>query len=373
MPFDMVGHSFGGKPPTAPSSCPQQVDHAANGFDFTLRPIRPLLHFGQRMTVGLSTAVSFDLDTVLKAAYGRSFAHLFKQIDYESHLALKAWERSITRGSAMQRGTRATLARVLTPVDDITRPPLPDELATLPSALAGCWRALFRTSRRGFGPAWRGVLVRLAARDRALHALKRMGAEENVVSRKKLFSPSLHQWVPTGIFGNSLRPILVLDATLEHLAWVDVQLSRFAQPALRPDPIVGLVCPGKVPMRHWFDRILDLSGKPNLAALCDLLAERADAASPRTFTHVELKQWATASKRLAPGPAYRLLAACQPEVDLNRERTMLWIASMLSFLVSFVEAFATEPVDPVVAQAAIHSRLVELRNDLLTTEVRREA
>jgi hypothetical protein len=293
-------------------------------------------------------------------------------MDYASHLGLQAWVRSIAQGSTMQRATRASLAKVMVP-GDINRPPTLEELTSLPNALTGYWRALFRTFRRGTGPTWRGMLVRLAARDRQLHALDRMGAEEQAVVRAKLFHPSLNHWVSTGLFGESFRPMLVLDATLEHLAWADVQLSRSGQAALRTDPIVGLIRPGKVPMRHWFDRILDLTGTPNLAALCDLLAERADIASPRTFTHVELKQWATASKRMAPGPAYQLLAACQPEVDLHRERAQLWIASLLTFLASFVQAFATEPVTQACAQAAIRERLVTLRDLLLAAGAEEKA
>lgn len=343
---------------------------SSSDFDFTLHPVRPLLHFGQRLTVGLSTAVSFDPDTVLKAASGRSLTYFHKQMDYASYLALQAWVRSMTQGSVMQRSTRASLAKVMTPVDDINRPPTLEELTSLPNALTGYWRALFRTFRRGTGPTWRGILVRLAARDRQLHALNHMGAEDQVVMRAKLFLPSLHYWRSTALFGKSFRPMLVLDATLEHLAWADVRLSRCGQAALRIDPIVGLVRPEKVPMRHWFDRILELTGTPNLVVLCDLLAERADTASPRIFTHLELKQWATGSKRLAPGPAYQLLAACQPEVDMHRERVQLWTASLLTFLVSFVQAFATEAVTQSVAQAAIYERLAALRSLILATNVK---
>lgn len=345
----------------------------AHGFDVTLHPVRPLLHFGQRVTVGLSTAVSFDPETVVKAASGRGLAYHCKQMDYSSYLALQAWVRSMTQGSTMQRATRSSLAKLVAHVDDINLPTTPEGFTSLPNALTGYWRVLFRTFRRGTGPTWRGMLVRLAARDRRLHALDRMSAGEQAVVRSKLFYPSLNHWVLTGIFGESFRPILVLDATLEHLAWADVELGRSGQAALRTDPIVGLIRLGKVPMRHWFDRILDLTGTPNLAALCDLVAARADTPSPRTFTHVELKQWATASKRMAPGPAYQLLAACQPEVDLHRERAQLWMASLLTFLVSFVQAFANEPVTQAVAQAAIHERLLALRDVCLAAGSEKKA
>lgn len=346
---------------------------SSKDFDFTLHPGRPLLHFGQRLTVGLSTAVSFDPDTVVKAASGRSLAYLLKQMDYAGYLALQAWVRSMEQGSAMQRATRDALAKVMAPVEDINRSLTPEELTSLPNALTGYWRSLFRTFRRGAGPTWRGILVRLAARDRQLHALNHMGAEDQAVLRAKLFYPSLQHWGSTALFGESFRPMLVLDATLEHLAWADQQLSRSGQAALRINPIVGLVRPGKVPMRHWFDRILELTGTPNLAVLCDLLAERADTASPRIFTHLELKQWATGSKRLAPGPAYRLLEACRPEVDLHRERVQLWAASLLTFLVSFVQAFATEAVTKAVAQAAIYERLVALRSSISEANPKDEA
>jgi hypothetical protein len=65
---------------------------------------------------------------------------------------------------------------------------------------------------------------------------------------------------------------------------------------------------------------------------------------------------------MAPGPAFQLLSACHPEVDMHRERTQLWAASFLTFLVSFVQAFAAKPVTEAIAQAAIYKRLVVLRN-----------
>lgn len=74
--------------------------------------------------------------------------------------------------------------------------------------------------------------------------------------------------------------------------------------------------------------------------------------------------WSSSSgqpPRSAWRPVRLLLAACQPEIDPHRERVQLWIAGLLSFLVSFVQAFAMTLVTQVAAQAAIHDRLVALR------------
>lgn len=350
----------------------QNVDlpqpQSASAFDFTLHPLRPLPSFGRRQTVGLSTAVSFDPNTVIMAATGHSLNHVVERMDYGSYLTMRAWVRSVTRGSTMQRGTRESLANLMPLPEDINRPPTAEELLTLPNAMTGYWRLAFRTFRRGTGPTWRGLLVRLAWRDRQLHALEGLGAEEQAAMRAKLFSASIHYWASSGLFSGSFRPMLVLDVTLQHLAWADVQLSRSEHAVLRADPIVGLVQPGKAPMRHWFDRILGLTGTQTLAGLCDLLAERADKVSSRTFTHLELKQWATAQKLMPPGPAHQLLAACRPEVDFHRERNQLWTARWLTFLICYVQGFSTEPVTKAVAQAAINERLAFLRDELLLAE-----
>ncbi|MFN7152408.1 MAG: hypothetical protein ACK4OE_01855 [Acidovorax sp.] len=338
---------------------------SASAFDFTLLPLRPLPSFGQRQTLGLSTAVSFDPNTVIMVATGRSLNYVVERMDYGSYLTMQAWVRSVTRGSTMQRETRESLANLVPEPEDINRPPTIEELLALPNAMAGYWRLAFRIFRRGARPIWRGLLVRLAWQDRQLHVLGEMGAEEQATMRAKLFGASIHHWVSSGLFSGSFRPMLVLDMTLQHLAWADVQLSRSAHTVFRTDPIVGLVQPGKVPMRHWFDRILSLTGTHNLASLCDLLAERADKANPRTFTHLELKQWASAQKLMPPGPAHQLLVACCPDVDFHRERTQLWTARWLTFLICYVQGFSTEPVTKVVAQAAINERLTSLRDKLL--------
>lgn len=358
---------------TALSNMEIPVPPSASAFDFTLHPLRPLPSFGRRQTVGLSTAVSFDPNTVIMAATGRSLNHAVERMDYGSYLTVRAWVRSVTLGSTMQQGTRESLANLMPSPEDINRPPIVEELLTLPNAMTGYWRLAFRIFRRSAGPTWRGLLVRLAWRDRQLHVLGGMGAEEQVAMRAKLFSASIHHWVSSGLFSGSFRPMLVLDMTLQHLAWADVQLSRSEHSVLHMDPIVGLVQPGKAPMRHWFDRILGLTGTQNLAGLCDLLAERADKARPRTFTHLELKQWATAQKLIPPGPAHQLLATCCPEVDFHRERTQLWTARLLTFLICYVQGFSTEPVTKVVAQAAIHERLTSLRDEFLTATAMKAA
>jgi hypothetical protein len=172
MPTPALEHISRVSPSTKFLGCSQQQTQSANGFDFALHPVRPLLHFGQRMTVGLSTAVSFDPDTVVKAASGRSLSYFLKQMDYGRRLALQAWLHSMTQGSTLQRATRTSLAKVMARTDDINLPCTPEELVSLPNALSGYWRLLFRTFRRGTGPTWRGMLVRLAARDRQLHAIR---------------------------------------------------------------------------------------------------------------------------------------------------------------------------------------------------------
>lgn len=114
-------------------------------------------------------------------------------------------------------------------------------------------------------------------------------------------------------------------------------------------------------MRRWFDRLLLLTGKINLSQLCDLLAVRADVASTRMFTHLELKQWATAAKLVPPGVAVALLTACGADVDMHRERAQLWIARLLTFLVSFVQAFSAQPIPAASAQSALYQRILQLR------------
>lgn len=334
------------------------------GFDFNLHPLRPLPRFGRRQTVGLSTAISFDPETIVRAATGHSLSHILEEMDYGSYRVMLAWVRSLESGAKMQRGTREALERLTTPPDDVNKMMTSDELLTLPNAMTGYWRMLFRTFRRGTGPTWRGLLVRLAWQDRELHALERLSEQEQVARRKALFHPSIAYWHATGIFGQHFRTALVLDKTLEHLAWADVQLSSSPHRVLRVDPVIGLVRPGKNPMRHWFDRLLQLTGASNLSDFCDLLAERADEQAERMFTHLELKQWATAHKPLPQALAHQMLKACQPEVDVHRERAQLWIARLLTFLTSFVQAFAVDPVEEATAQAVVFQRLIDLRTKL---------
>lgn len=214
--------------------------------------------------------------------------------------------------------------------------------------------------RRQFTPVRRRLLVRLAMFDRIAHRMTDLKDEqENERLRRRIFTPSLTYWQKTG-FELPWRASVALDMTLQHLAWMDVQLNSNSKPPWPAGGILALAEPTQLPMRHWFDGLLAPTNCANLVEFYDFLGNQKALRLGRVISHDLLKKWAS-TLQLMPHPAVcTVLEACKPMVDDIAEHLRLWIARLLTFLYEFIGSFSATPVDEKASQKAVHERLVQL-------------
>ena len=198
-----------------------------------------------------------------------------------------------------------------------------------------------------------------------------VGAERNATFRERIFGPSLVYWHGTGL-GMRYETMLVLDAALQHLAWLNLEIQADC-PSWETGTLLALAEPSARPMRHWFDMLLKRVQCDDLAELTNLLAKRGTVRLGRLITHDRLRKWASTQELLPLAALTVLLEATVPSARQSPEAFALWGAKLLTFLVEVIRCFTPQEVEPLVAQAHVHDRLKSFRAEFLAAKGTRSA
>ena len=260
----------------------------------------------------------------------------------------------------MHPETLRDLEEALNPFDGNGPLLTPEGFAQLPNSISSPWRLLFRGLRRQFGPLHRKLLVRFALCDRTAHQITSSRNEEERILRRKLaVLPSLQYWQTTE-FALPWQAFVPLDKLLQHLAWLDVQLSSKSSAPWTRDSIVRLAEPSQRPMRHWFDSLLHQTKQNNLVDFCDYLSRSGVLSRNRVVSHDMLKDWASTEDLMPYHAVTAVLDGCNEKIEYNQQLHCLWFARLLTFSYSLIGSFSAEPIDEKAARKAVHERLLQL-------------
>lgn len=346
------------------SEHPSQVE-----FQVELHPFRESELLGKRVRFERSTALGFSPDTILRVITEKPFLSHLEVHEYRYFRALKALALSIHNGSRLQKQTRADLKDMMQSARTAGGTPVTiDDLDGIPKNLSAPWRVVRRAFFGANERIGRRLLARLAYYDRlTVEFTRSRHMPERMERLKPRLAPSLQYWHSLGL-EMSWEVVAVLDATLQHLCWLDLELRshderRSGSAAMR------LTEPSRRPIRHWFDGLLQSLGLTDLPELHQFLARRNAIRYDNVISHDLLKKWASSQRTIPYSGAKTLLTACfGDKAGKSVEAMDLWNAKMFVFLTETICCFSKEPIEPLVAQSHIHERLKLLESDFLATK-----
>jgi len=345
-------------------------EHPSEGeFEIELHPIRESKLLGKRLRFERSSVLGFSPDTILRVITEKPFLSHLEDLEYGYSRALKAMDLSIQRGSKLQKRTSADLKAMMQRVRTAGGSPMTiDDLNDISKSLSAPWRIVRRAFFGATERTGQRLLARLAYYDRLTIEFNRSRHVPTRIERlKPHLAPSLEYWHSLGL-EMSWEVIAVLDSTLQHLCWLDCELRshderRKASAALR------LTEPSKLPIRHWFDGLLQAVGLSDLLELHQLLVRRKAIRYNNVISHDLLKKWASSQRTIPYAAAKTLLVACLGDKAANSVEAMdLWNAKLFVFLIETICCFTKVPIDPLVAQFHIHERLKLLESEFLASK-----
>lgn len=340
-----------------------------NGFASELIPKRPSRLLGKKIRFYRSSALSFTPDTFSRVLAETSFSALLARLNYDGYLSLLALDRVERTGSRLQSKTRKHLEKMFAEAKTSGGSEVSlERLRDLPTGLSSPWRLLRWTFVAGLDRTKRRFFTRLAYYERLTVEFNRsMRLPERVERLRPLLEPSLMYWSGSGL-GLQWQAIAVLDATLQHLVWLERRyLSE--EPNLESRALLRLTAAGKRPMRHWFDQLLCSVGCVDLLDLHHMLARKGAIRHRDVISHDLLKKWASTQRTLPYDAAEALLTACfGTEAGNTRDANDLWFAKMLVFLTEFIYCLAQEEVPISEAQSHIHRRIRLLHGEFEASE-----
>lgn len=340
-----------------------------NGFVSELVPKRPSKLLGKKIRFYRSSALSFTPDTFTRVIAETSFTALLAGLDYDRYLALKALDRVERTGSKLQLKTRQQLQKMFAGARTSGGSEISlERLRGLPSGLSTPWRVLRWTFVAGIDRTQRRLFTRFAYYERLTVEFTRsrhLPAREERL--RPLLEPSLKYWLGSGL-SLHWEAIAVLDATLQHLVWLDRRYLR-EKPDRESSALLRLTYAGKRPMRHWFDQLLFSTGCVDLVDLHQMLVRKGAIRHRDVISHDLLKKWASTQRTLPYDAAEALLTGCFGAGAGNtRDADDLWFAKLLVFLAEFIYCLASEQVLISEAQSHIHRRIYLLHDEFEASE-----
>ena len=345
-------------------------EHPSEGeFEVELHPFRKSKLLGKKLRFERSTALGFSPDTILRVITEKPFSSHMEVLEYGYFRALKALDLSIQTGAKLQKQTRSDLKDMMQSARTVGGTPVTlDDLKGIPENLSAPWRIVRRAFFGANERTGQRLLARLAYYDRLTVEFSRSRhMPERMERLKPRLAPSLEYWHSLDL-GMRWEVIAVLDSTLQHLCWLDLELRshderRSVSAALR------LTEPSKRPIRHWFDALLKSQGISDLLELHKFLVRRNAIRHDDVISHDLLKKWASSQRTIPYAGAKTLLTACfGDKAGKSIEAMDLWNAKLFVFLTETICCFSKEPVEPLVAQSHIHERLKLLELGFLATK-----
>lgn len=335
--------------------------HKSQPFKFTLTPVRKSRLLGKRITFERSTIFGFSPDTIFRVLSGRGLANLLEHYDYNLHLLVKALQRHESQGTRLQRSTEQELRHLLARTELAGAPLTIDRLRELDGRLASPWRLLYRSSKPSLNTRERRLLARLVYYDRLAHQIQIVREPITDKSfRDGPFSQSITYWQNVS---TPLGPeiALCIDATLHHVAWLDQVLS-LEKPGYASGTVFKLTNPENLVTRNWLNHLLHKTKTVDLLDFHNLLFRREVARNQKTISHDLLKKWSSNQTLIPFESGYKIIVACQPEIDIDIERISLWLVRLLIFLTECIVCFTPLKTEPLAAQKHLNERLMKLLN-----------
>lgn len=327
-------------------------------FEIELHPFRKSKLLGKKLRFERSSVLGFSPDTILRVITEKPFSSHLEVLDYGFFRALKALDLSIKSGAKLQKSTRTTLKDKMEALRTVGGTPMTiNNIDEIPKNLAAPWRIVRRAFFSNCGRTGQRLLARLAYYDRLTVELNRskhmLGRMERI---QHFLNPSLNYWNSLSL-GMHYEVIAVLDSTLQHLCWLDIELrSRNERSSV--SAALQLTEPSRRPIRHWFDALLKSQKLNNLLELHSLLVRQDGIHHNNVISHDLLKKWASSQRTIPYASAKKLLTACfGDKAGSSVEAMNLWNAKLFVFLTEMICCFSKDPIDPLVAQSHIHERL----------------
>lgn len=344
-------------------------DARESQFEWELVPFRQSKLLGKRLHFERSSALGFSPDTILRVITEKSVFGYLEAHEYRFFRALKALGLSSQTGSKLQRQTRFDLEDMMRLARTTGGSPLAiSDIDEIPKNLSAPWRIVRRAYFGATDRTGQRLLARLAYYDRLTVEFSRSRhMPERMQRLNSRVAPSLEYWDSLGL-GMRWEVIAVLDSTLQHLSWLDIELRSNDERRSR-SAVLRLTEPSKRPIRHWFDGLLQSLKLRDLSKLDQLLAERQAIRHDNVISHDLLKKWASSQRTIPYAAAKTLLTACLGErAGKSVEAMDLWNAKLLAFLIETICCFSKEPIEPLVAQSHIHKRLQLLESEFLSAK-----
>ena len=334
-------------------------EHQSEGdFEVELYPFRKSKLLGKKLRFERSSALGFSPDTIFRVITEKPFSSHMEVLDYGSFRALKALDLSIKTGTKLQEQTRSNLKNMMQSARTAGGFPVTlDDLNGISKNLSAPWRIVRRAFFGASERTGQRLLARLAYYDRLTVEFNRSRhMPERMERLKPRFAPSLEYWGSLGL-GMRWEVIAVLDSTLQHLSWLDLEL-RSRNERRSDSAVLRLTEPSKRPIRHWFDALLRSQGISDLLEFHKFLVRRNAIRHDEVISHDLLKKWASSQRTIPYAGAKTLLTACfGDKAGKSIEAMDLWNAKLFVFLIETILCFSKDPVEPLVAQFHIHERL----------------
>ena len=347
---------------------PKTDNISKNTFVTTLIPVRESKLLGKKLKFERSSALGFSPDTILRVIAEKSFLSHLEELEYDQYRALKALDRSLRTGSKLQKGTSSDLESMMESAHTVGGSPLTlKDIESIPDNLSAPWRIVRRTFFSSTGRTGQRLLARLAYYDRLTVEWTRSRTMSDRMERlARRFAPSIEYWNSHNL-QLSLEAIALIDSTLQHLCWLDLELRTHDKRRIESST-QRLTGPLKRPVRHWFDSVLKELNLRDLLELHNHLTRQGALRHENVISHDLLKKWASSQRTLPYFAAKPLLFGCFGERAPTSVYAMdLWNAKILVFLTETICCFTAAPIDPLVAQSYIHERLKLLDMEFLNS------
>ncbi len=328
--------------------------------------VRPLAVFGKSFHVELSSGLTLNPDTVLRAAIGKSLQSLLREQGLLQ--PLNQLRYGLLGKHQPSSTTRATIRSAMGPMGDtcvavLDGAPIPEDLGKMSdwSTLAMTWDVMSPDNAVHVAVKSYIELDKFAARVSAFTAANgREAGEQMFQARFGELLPTWRELCPHLLLVGYLR----IETSLHVIADLEA-MPRAAATEVNVESLVAdFLAPTRRPIGHWLRQVVETVKCSNNKELADLLARRGILRpGGRPITHQTLKDWSA----MKPGLVMSL-DGCQTllQVVSDKETAQVLLcrfalARFLAFLCDFLRAcVSTEAPSCEEAQRVLLTRYKQI-------------